>query len=95
MSIVGVYPPSDTTFPIGAAMNKNLTIRMGNCNHRAYIPTLVKYVRASTIDPEAILTKVESLAEVIDAYRRFDQRQPGWLKVNAGALRFPRKFAFQ
>ncbi len=81
LSIVGVYPPTDTTFPIGAAMNKNLTIRMGNCNHRAYIPKLVEYVRAGAIDPEAILSKVEPLTDVIDAYRQFDKRQPGWLKV--------------
>jgi len=62
-------------------MNKNLTIRMGNCNHRAYIPKLVEYVRAGAIDPEAILSKVEPLADVIEAYRQFDKRQPGWLKV--------------
>ncbi len=57
------------------------TIRMGNCNHRSYIPKLVEYVRAGALDPEAILSKVEPLAAVIDAYRQFDKRQPGWLKV--------------
>ncbi|VWX61914.1 Esterase (modular protein) [Burkholderiales bacterium 8X] len=40
-SIIGVYSPEASTFPIGKAMNKNLTIRMGNCNHRKYIPRLV------------------------------------------------------
>jgi len=34
ISIIGVYPPQMESFPIGAAMNKNLTIKMGNCNHR-------------------------------------------------------------
>ena len=34
ISIVGVYPPTLHSFPIGEAMNKNLTIKMGNCNHR-------------------------------------------------------------
>ncbi len=33
ISIIGVYPPQMESFPIGAAMNKNLTIKMGNCNH--------------------------------------------------------------
>lgn len=81
LSIIGVYPPSHTFFPIGMAMNKNLTINMGNCNHRKYIPTLVDLVRNGTIDPTKVLTQVEPLMSVIDAYKAFDRRQPGWMKV--------------
>src|SRR5581483_1691969 len=33
-AIIGVYPETAKRFPIGQAMMKNLTIRMGNCNHR-------------------------------------------------------------
>src|SRR5206468_3536523 len=32
MSIIGVYPPTQKDFPIGQAMNKNLTVKMGNCH---------------------------------------------------------------
>lgn len=81
LSIIGVYPPDDTSFPIGQAMNKNLTIRMGNCNHRKYIPHLIDLVRSGTIDPTAIITQQEDLEAVIDAYKAFDLRRPGWLKV--------------
>ena len=38
ISIIGVYPETQKTFPIGAALNKNLGIDMGNCNHRKYVP---------------------------------------------------------
>ena len=38
LAIIGVYPPTDRVFPIGQAMNKNLTIKMGNCNHRRNPP---------------------------------------------------------
>ncbi len=31
IGIIGVYPPTVQTWPIGAAMNKNLTVKMGNC----------------------------------------------------------------
>jgi hypothetical protein len=31
LSIIGVYPPTARRFPLGMAMNKNLTLRMGNC----------------------------------------------------------------
>ena len=81
LSIIGVYPPSMQSFPIGAAMNKNLTINMGNCNHRKYIPMLLDLVQQGTLDPEAMLTKVEELSDVLSAYKAFDERQPGWLKV--------------
>lgn len=81
LSIIGVYPPADDSFPIGAAMNKNLTIRMGNCNHRKYVPDLVELVRTGAIDPTAIITRREGMDSVIDAYKEFDLRRPGWLKV--------------
>ncbi|OZI63467.1 zinc-dependent alcohol dehydrogenase [Bordetella genomosp. 11] len=81
LAIIGVYPPSDNLFPIGMAMNKNLTVRMGNCNHRKYIPLLIELVRSGRVDPAAILTKREPLSSVIDAYKAFDTRQPGWMKV--------------
>jgi threonine dehydrogenase-like Zn-dependent dehydrogenase len=81
LSIIGVYPPSARVFPIGAAMNKNLTLKMGNCNHRKYIPKLVNLVRSRVVDPDVVLTHREPLTDVIEAYKTFDKRQPGWVKV--------------
>jgi threonine dehydrogenase-like Zn-dependent dehydrogenase len=81
LSIIGVYPQTHQFFPIGMAMNKNLTINMGNCNHRKYIPGLVNMVSNGTINPEKILTQVEPMTSVIDAYKAFDTRKSGWVKV--------------
>jgi threonine dehydrogenase-like Zn-dependent dehydrogenase len=81
LAIVGVYPQTFGSFPIGMAMNKNLTVQMGNCPHRRYVPELVEMVRTGTIDPHEVLTKVEPLTSAIDAYKAFDLRQPGWVKV--------------
>jgi len=81
LSIIGVYPISATTFPIGMAMNRNLTLRMGNCPHRKYLPKLVEMVRNGTINPSQILTQVQPLTNVIDAYKAFDDRREGWIKV--------------
>ena len=44
-------------FPIGEAMNKNLTLKMGNCNHRKYIPQLLELVRTGAVDPTQVLTQ--------------------------------------
>ena len=81
LSIIGVYPQTLTAFPIGEAMNKNLTIKMGNCNHRKYIPMLIELVRTGVIDPSVILTQIEPIGNVIDAYKAFDTRTPSWVKV--------------
>jgi len=81
LSIVGIYPKTVQLFPIGEAMNKNLTLKMGNCNHRKYIPMLIELVEAKVIDPAAIITQHKSLESVIDAFKAFDRRQEGWTKV--------------
>lgn len=82
LAIIGVYPPNDMTFPIGLAMNRNLTIRTGNCNHRKYIPRLINLVRSGAVDPAGVLTRHQAFSSVLDAYRAFDTHQPGWLKVS-------------
>lgn len=81
ISIIGVYPPTMQTFPIGQAMNKNLTLKMGNCNHRKYIPHLVELVASGVVDPASVLTQTEPIQDAISAYKAFDERQPGWIKV--------------
>lgn len=81
VTLIGVYPQTIEEFPIGAAMMKNLTLTMGNCNHRKYIPRLVELTRAGVVDPSALITQVEDVTDAISAYEEFDRRRPGWLKV--------------
>ena len=81
LSIIGVYSQFSKAFPIGEAMGKNLTVKMGNCNHRRYIPELIKLVRSGVLDPSEVLTQVEPMTSVLEAYQAFDRRAPGWIKV--------------
>ena len=81
LSIIGVYAETSVFFPIGLAMEKNLSIQMGNCNHRKYIPELLRLVKSNVVDPAEILTHVGPLTGALDAYKEFDRRQPGWIKV--------------
>ncbi len=81
LSIIGVYPQTVNAFPIGTAMNKNLTIKAGNCNHRKYLPMLMDLVESGVIDPLKVLTNVEPVSSVIEAYKEFDARHNGWVKV--------------
>lgn len=81
VAIIGVYPPQAERFPIGEAMNRNLTIKAGNCNHRRYIPELVELVRSGTVRPSEVISQVGELTDALDAYEHFDERREGWHKV--------------
>jgi threonine dehydrogenase-like Zn-dependent dehydrogenase len=80
-SIIGVYPPSFTSFPMGLAMNRNLTIKAGNCNHHRYVQKLVDWTRNGTMDPLRILTQRQPMTSALEAYKTFAQHRPGWVKV--------------
>ncbi len=81
IAVIGVYPQGMRFFPIGQAMNENLTIRMGNCPHRRYIPELMEIVAAGAVQPERVITQAQPIASAIDAYRMFDEHRAGWTKV--------------
>jgi len=81
ISIIGVYSDTVKRFPVGEAMEKNLRLNMGNCNHRKYIPRLVELVRTEAVEPAKILTQAGPLVSAIDAYKHFDRREEGWMKV--------------
>lgn len=81
LSIIGVYPPQFRAFPIGAAMNKNLTLNMGNCHHRKYIPKLIELTLSGKVDPAKILTQSREMPDALSAFEAFDRREEGWIKV--------------
>jgi threonine dehydrogenase-like Zn-dependent dehydrogenase len=81
LGIIGVYPATFDSYPIGTVMNKNVTIKTGNCNHRRYQPDLLRLIATGSVDPALLLTGTEPMTDVLAAYREFDLREPGWLKV--------------
>ena len=81
IGVIGVYPPGFDRFPIGEAMNKNVTMKMGNCNHRRYLPKLLDLVVSGTVDPTAFITRHEQPVDAVEAYESFDRREEGWLKT--------------
>jgi threonine dehydrogenase-like Zn-dependent dehydrogenase len=81
LSVIGVYSETSRFFPIGDAMEKNLTIKAGNTPHRKYLPELIDLVASGVIDPTQVLTQSEPLADAIEAYKAFDRRESGWVKV--------------
>ena len=42
---------------------------------------LVDLVKTGTVDPSRILTQRAPITSAIEAYKSFDKRQEGWMKV--------------
>ncbi|BDC34214.1 glutathione-dependent formaldehyde dehydrogenase [Candidatus Dependentiae bacterium Noda2021] len=81
ISIIGVYADESRSFLIGDAMNKNLVVRMGNCNHRAYFPQLLEWVLQKKINLVPFISHRVPLSAAVNAYKHFDVREKGWHKV--------------
>jgi threonine dehydrogenase-like Zn-dependent dehydrogenase len=45
------------------------------------MPHLLQLVANGSVDPALLLTETEPMTDVMAAYREFDRREPGWLKV--------------
>ncbi len=81
VSIPGVYVGFLDKVPFGAAMNKGLTMKMGQTHVHRYLEPLLKKIVDGEIDPSFIITHRVSLDEVPDAYKTFRDREDGCIKV--------------
>jgi threonine dehydrogenase-like Zn-dependent dehydrogenase len=62
-------------------MNRNMTIKAGNCPHRRYLPHLIELVSSGVVDPMAVLSHEIPIESALEAYKKFDRREEGWIKV--------------
>jgi threonine dehydrogenase-like Zn-dependent dehydrogenase len=81
VSIIGVYIGVADKFPIGAVMNKALTIRSGQQHGQRYIPRLLEHIQRGELDPSDILTHRLGLEDGPRGYRMFRERQGGCIRV--------------
>jgi threonine dehydrogenase-like Zn-dependent dehydrogenase len=81
VSVPGVYVGLLDQVPFGAAMNKGLTIRMGQTHMQKYMRPLLDLIEAGDIDPSAIITHRMKLQDAPEAYRTFRDKKDGCVKV--------------
>lgn len=62
-------------------MNRSLTLRTGNRNHRRYVPELLDLVATDAVDPAVFVTQHEKPTTAVDAYESCDHREEGWIKT--------------
>jgi len=80
VSVIGVYGPPWDLIDIGAAMNKGLTMRMGQCNVKRYQGHLLDLIRKGYIAPKELITHRFALEDAPEAYRTFANKRDGVIK---------------
>ncbi|MEU5965261.1 zinc-dependent alcohol dehydrogenase [Micromonospora parva] len=80
VSIVGVYAGLVDKFPLGAAMNKALVLRMGQMHAQRYIPMLLDRLAAGEIEPGYLATHPLSLDQGVHGYELFEKKEDGCLR---------------
>lgn len=81
VAVVGAYSGDVAGFPLGAAVNKALTLRMGLQHGPRYIPRLLDLVARGLVDPSYLLTHRFPLEQGALGYRLFRERQDECLRV--------------
>jgi len=80
VSIVGVYAGLVDKFPLGAAMNKALVLRMGQMHAQRYIPMLLDRIASGEIDPGYLATHPMPLEQGARGYELFQKKEDGCLR---------------
>lgn len=81
VSIPGVYVGMLDKVPMGAAMNKGLTLKMGQTHVHRYLAPLLEKIENGDIDPSFIITHSLPLEQAPEAYKTFRDKQDGCIKV--------------
>lgn len=81
ISIPGVYLGLIDKVPIGPAMNKGLTFKMGQTHMQRYLEPLLQRVEAGEIDPSFVITHEVPLERGPEMYKTFRDKEDGCIKV--------------
>jgi threonine dehydrogenase-like Zn-dependent dehydrogenase len=87
VSVPGVYGGFVDKFPIGALMEKGLSVKAGQTHVQRYLPKLLDMIGNGKVDTTFLISHRLPLEQAPDGYRMFAERQnettkvvlkPGW-----------------
>jgi threonine dehydrogenase-like Zn-dependent dehydrogenase len=81
VSVIGVYGGLIDKFPMGAVMNKSLTIRTGQCHVQRYLKPLLELIQRGEIDPGFVITHQLGLDQAAEGYDMFANKEDECVKV--------------
>jgi len=82
LSVVGVHSEDAFSFSPAEAYDKNLTYRVGRCPARRLASELLPLVQRRNFDFAAILSHRLALDDGVEAYRIFDEKLDGCIKIS-------------
>jgi threonine dehydrogenase-like Zn-dependent dehydrogenase len=80
-AIGSVYGGFLDKIPFGAAMNKGLTIRMGQTHVNRWTSDLLRRIESKQIDPSFVITHKAPLEQGPEMYFKFRDKADGCIKV--------------
>jgi threonine dehydrogenase-like Zn-dependent dehydrogenase len=81
VSVIGVYGGFVDKFPMGALVNRSLTIRTGQCHVQRYMKPLLERIRNGEIDPSFVISHRMRLSEAPHGFAMFLDKQDDCMKV--------------
>ena len=81
ISVPGVYIGFPDKIPMGAFMNKGLTMRTGQTHMHRYMRPLLDRIEAGQINPAFVITHRLKLEQAPEAYKTFRDKKDGCIKV--------------
>jgi threonine dehydrogenase-like Zn-dependent dehydrogenase len=81
ISIPGVYGGLLDNIPMGSAVNRGLTMRMGQTHMHRYMQPLLERIENGEIDPSFVITHRLKLDDAPGAYKTFRDKEDGCVKV--------------
>jgi len=81
VSVPGVYGGVTDKFPVGAFMEKGLTMRTGQTHTQKYMKLLLDMIEAGQIDPTFVISHRLPLEDAAEGYKMFKDKQDEVTKV--------------
>ena len=81
VSVIGVYGGLIDKFPMGAVMNRSLTIKSGQCHAQRYLKPLLERIQNGEIDPSFVITHRMRLDDAPKGFDLFLNKQDECMKV--------------
>ncbi|GBE95362.1 zinc-dependent alcohol dehydrogenase [Nostoc cycadae] len=81
VSIAGVYGGFLDKIPMGSAMNKGLTFKMGQTHVHRYLKPLLNHIENGDLDPSFVITHKLPLNQAPHGYQIFKEKKDNCIKV--------------
>jgi len=81
VSVPGVYIGFPDKIPMGAFMNKGLTMKTGQTHMHRYMRPLLERIQAGEIDPSFVITHRLKLEQAPEGYKTFRDKKDGCIKI--------------